>query len=58
MPSEEAEMTIALIIEAYAQSGMSQEAFGALLELMAFDFKLGMVCEPLDPAETDSDKLN
>lgn len=46
MPSEQAETAIALIIEAYNQADMTQEAFGSLLELIARDFKLGLVHQP------------
>lgn len=46
MPTEQAETTIALIIEAYKQSGMSQEMFGVLLAGIAADFKKGNVHKP------------
>lgn len=49
MPSEQAEITVALIIEAFKQSGMQQETFGALLEIMALDFKQGKVHQPERP---------
>lgn len=60
MPTESSERAVNLIVQAYQVSEMTQEQFGALLELMAIDFKLGVVCEPLDP-DTDgvlSGKLN
>lgn len=49
MPSETAETTVALIIEAYRQSGMQQETFGQLLGVIADDFKTGKVQQPERP---------
>jgi hypothetical protein len=49
MPTETAETTVALIIEAYRQSGMQQEAFGRLLGNIAKDFKAGKVHQPVRP---------
>jgi hypothetical protein len=49
MPSEQAETTVALIIEACQQSGMPQESFGKLLGLIAKDFKAGKVHQPERP---------
>ncbi|WP_422383269.1 hypothetical protein [Roseibium album] len=58
MATESSEKAVNLVVRAYQVSELTQQQFGALLELMAFDFKLGVVCEPLDPAETDPDKHN
>lgn len=49
MPSETAETTVALIIEAYRQSGMQLEVFGWFLSGIANDFKAGKVQQPERP---------
>ncbi|WP_298966166.1 hypothetical protein [uncultured Roseibium sp.] len=46
MASDPAETAVNLIVEAYKQSEMTEQQFGALLELIALDFKQGKATKP------------